>query len=140
MTSRCNPPRAHQSLGLLGGALSPCWLVTPRRCTRFDVCAVGPVAAAVRAVHPVHPLSMGGGRRKPLILLEKVVSVHPSTPEALALIRAHTQTRAGACLRARTGTTYLHTYGRVGPVDGINIHAGLRRPPPVHPRPASVGF
>jgi hypothetical protein len=101
MTYRCNP--FLRNVAAFGGFWMPRWLVTPRR-------HVGPVATAFQSVHRVHPPSMGGGRRKLLILFRKLPSVHPSTPSGTFLIRAHVCTGARVCAHAHGRSLPTHRW------------------------------
>lgn len=117
-----------RNVAAFGGFWMPRWPVTPRH-------HVGPVAAAFQSVHPVHPPSRGGGRRKLLILFRKLQSVHPSTPSDTFLIRAHACTWARVCPRTRGRSLPTHRW--TGWTDGrIEYSCGLQtstpRPPRVH--------
>ncbi len=123
MTYRCNP--FLRNVAAFGGFWMPRWSVTPRLGKRSHVCSIGPVAAAFQSVHHVHPTSIGGGRRKLLILFRKLPSVHPSTPSGTFLIRAHTDTWARVCAHAHGRS--LPTPRWTGWTDGrIEYSCGLQ--------------
>jgi hypothetical protein len=119
MTFRCSPAWFLAQRGSM-----PRGLVSPR--------FAGPDATAI-AVRPVHPTSTPGGRRKWLLRLRNLASVHPSTPLATALTCTHVCTRRRVSARAHAPTASPTHLGQGGQVDGSSIGAGCSRPRAVHP-------